>query len=448
MSNQEENLIDVNHGTQLHKVHGDQKVFEQELENVFGRSWLFLTHESIIPNHGDYVVTKMGTDEVIVSRQENGDVKAFLNVCRHRGAQLCPHEAGNAKGFVCSYHGWGYGNTGELQSVPFDKEVYGGLLDKCKNSLHEVAKVENYNGFIYGCFDENSPSFSDYLGDLKWFLDPYFEHSGGLELIGPPARCLIRANWKCPAENFVGDAYHVGWTHASALRTGESVFTPLAGNSTPPTEGLGLQVTSKFGSGLGVLWDAYAGIHDSSLINDMMQWATIKEQQLAEKIGVDRARIYRSHLNTTIFPNNSFLTGSGVFKTWQPIDKDTTEVFTWTMVEKDMPEELKQRIAMSVQRTFGVAGYWESDDNDNMESETYMTKGFQARNKNLNAQMGIGNDVYNGKYPGVVSESAIGETSYRGYYRAYSAFINANSWHEIEDKSSNWADILTNAKTK
>ena len=118
------------------------------------------------------------------------------------------------------------------------------------------------------------------------------------------------------------------------------------------------------------------------------------------------------------------------------------------MVEKDMPEELKQRIAISVQRTFGVAGYWESDDNDNMESETHMTKGFQTKNKQLNAQMGIGNDVYNGEYPGVVGESAIGETSYRGYYRAYGAIVNSNSWNEIEDKSSNWADILINAKTK
>lgn len=436
-------LVDVTHGTQLHKIHGDKEIFEQELENIFGRAWLFLTHESLIPNYGDYNVAKMGTDEVIVSRQKDGSIKAFLNVCRHRGAQLCPNEAGNSRGFVCSYHGWGYGADGSLQSLPFEKELYQGKIDKCKNSLHMVAKVESYHGFIYGCFDPAAPSLSDYLGDLKWYLDPYMEFSGGLELIGPPARCLINANWKCPSENFVGDAYHVGWTHASALRSGGSVFTPMAGNAMLPPEGAGMQMTTKYGSGLGVLWDGYAGVHGVDLVQDLMAWAITKEKLLAEKIGAERARIYRSHLNGTVFPNNSFLTGSGVFKTWQPRDEKTTEVFTWAMVEKDMPEELKQRIAISVQRTFGVTGYWESDDNDNMESETHMTQGHQARKQILNSQLGLGSDVLTDKYPGVVGQSAIGETSYRGYYRAYQAMMSSADWSGVEDKSTDWVSELT-----
>jgi naphthalene 1,2-dioxygenase subunit alpha len=150
-------------------------------------------------------------------------------------------------------------------------------------------------------------------------------------------------------------------------------------------------------------------------------------------------------LNGTIFPNNSFLTGSGVFKVWQPHSPTKTEVYTWAMVEKDMPAELKDKIAKSVQRTFGIAGYWESEDNDNMESETHMAAGSQARKHQLNAQMGLGGDFQDPDYPGVLGESAIGETSYRGYYRFYNDLMKSNNWDEINSKSSNWIpDLLGN----
>lgn len=441
----EDKLINIAQGKQRHEMHASEAIFEQEMDKVFGRCWLFLTHESLIPNFGDYVVTRMGTDEVIVSRQRDGSIKAFLNTCRHRGAQLCPNEAGNARGFVCAYHGWAYGSNGDLQSVPFDEQLYDGLLDKCKNSLHEVAKIDSFYGFIYGCFDQDAPSLSDYLGDVKWYLEPYMDLSGGVELIGPPGRCLIAANWKTPSENFVGDAYHVGWTHSSALRSGGSIFSPLAGNSVLPPEGAGLQITSKHGSGLGVLWDAYAGVHDGELANELMAFGLAKEQRLIKEIGAERARIYRSHLNGTIFPNNSFLTCSGIFKAWQPRSANSTEVFSWVMVEKDMPRDLKEAFTKSVHRTFGVAGYWESDDNDNMESETYMAKGHQAKKKMLNSQMGISGDRIDPVLPGVVGKSAIGETSYRGYYRFYGDLMNSDSWAEVSAKGDNWQDQLIKA---
>lgn len=439
-----QNLVSEAGLTQKHLIHGDKELFQHEMKTIFARNWLFLTHDSLIPSPGDYVTAKMGVDEVIVSRQNDGSVRAFLNVCRHRGKTLVHAEAGNAKGFVCSYHGWGFGSNGELQSVPFEKELYGDAIKKKCLGLKEVPRIESFHGFIYGCFDAEAPPLIDYLGDAAWYLEPIFKHSGGLELVGPPGKVVIKANWKAPAENFVGDAYHVGWTHASSLRSGQSIFTPLAGNAMLPPEGAGLQMTSKYGSGMGVLWDAYSGVHSADLVPEMMAFGGAKQEKLAKEIGDVRARIYRSHLNCTVFPNNSILTCSGVFKVWNPIDENTTEVWTYAIVEKDMPEDLKRRLADAVQRTFGPAGFWESDDNDNMETESQNAKKYQSSNSDLIANLGFGKDVYGDEcYPGVVGKSAIGETSYRGFYRAYQAHISSSNWAEFENTSRNWHTELT-----
>nr|AGH09221.1 3NT oxygenase alpha subunit [Diaphorobacter sp. DS1] len=439
-----QNLVSEAGLTQKHLIHGDKELFQHEMKTIFARNWLFLTHDSLIPSPGDYVTAKMGLDEVIVSRQNDGSVRAFLNVCRHRGKTIVHAEAGNAKGFVCNYHGWGYGTNGELQSVPFEKELYGDAIKKKCLGLKEVPRIESFHGFIYGCFDAEAPPLIDYLGDAAWYMEPTFKHSGGLELVGPPGKVVVKANWKTFAENFVGDIYHVGWTHASILRVGQSVFTPLAGNAMLPPEGSGLQMTSKYGSGMSLMWDYYAGNHSADLVPDLMAFGGAKQEKLAKEIGDVRARIYRSILNGTVFPNNSFLTGSAAFKVWNPIDENTTEVWTYAFVEKDMPEDLKRRLADAVQRTVGPGGYWESDDNDNMETLSQNAKKYQSSNSDLIASLGFGKDVYGDEcYPGVVGPSGASETSYRGFYRAYQAHISSSNWAEFENTSRNWHTELT-----
>ncbi len=105
-------------------------------------------HEDMVRNPGDYVTTYMGEVPVIVVRDRGGSVRVLVNKCRHRGNQVCLFDRGNVRGFTCSYHGWGYGIDGRLLSVPGEKELYHGALEKEKWGLEE-AVVVNFHGLIF-----------------------------------------------------------------------------------------------------------------------------------------------------------------------------------------------------------------------------------------------------------------------------------------------------------
>ena len=111
-------LIDLEHGEISREIFVNKDIYEQEQEQIFARSWLFLGHESQIPNPGDFFVSCMGEESVILTRDDRGQVHAFLNTCRHRGMKVCRHDVGNTRVFTCPYHGWSYGTDGELVGVP------------------------------------------------------------------------------------------------------------------------------------------------------------------------------------------------------------------------------------------------------------------------------------------------------------------------------------------
>jgi phenylpropionate dioxygenase-like ring-hydroxylating dioxygenase large terminal subunit len=119
-------LDDVREGMIPAHLYSDPEIFRLEQERLFGRAWMFLAHESEIPEPGDYVVRRIVNDSFIVVRDEGGSVRVLFNMCLHRGMQVCRSERGNTSHFRCPYHAWTYKNSGELVGVPFHSDAYGG----------------------------------------------------------------------------------------------------------------------------------------------------------------------------------------------------------------------------------------------------------------------------------------------------------------------------------
>jgi len=129
--------------------------FEREQELIFSRQWLYAGHESEIREAGDFVTREVGDESVIVMRDESGEIHALFNVCRHRGARICPESSGSAKRLVCPYHRWTYGLDGRLLGAPAMPDTF----ERTKYPLHR-AHACSWNGLVFVNLSIDRPSSS------------------------------------------------------------------------------------------------------------------------------------------------------------------------------------------------------------------------------------------------------------------------------------------------
>jgi len=200
------------------EITNDRDLYRLELRRIFAHAWIYLGHTSELREAGDYVRRYIGEDPFILTRDEHGELHAFLDSCMHRGAQFCTAEKGNTSHFRCPYHGWTYKNDGTLQGMPHMNEAYQDLNED-KIRLEE-AHLDTYKGLIFGRIADEGPTLEEYLGDFTWYLDLLFDTTEeGLTVVGDPHRWEADHDWKTSADNFSGDSYHVLTTHQAGLET-------------------------------------------------------------------------------------------------------------------------------------------------------------------------------------------------------------------------------------
>ena len=175
--NKKHQVIDLDTGQLDRSIFVDPDVYAEEQEKVFGRAWLMIGHESLVPKPNDFFHTYMGEDPVILNRDSGGKLHAFLNMCRHRGNRIVRTDLGNSRNFACAYHGWTYSSDGRLEYLPGEEEAYYGALDRECLGLIE-ARTDTYAGIVFATWDTSGPTLEEYLGDARWCLDVFLQPAG------------------------------------------------------------------------------------------------------------------------------------------------------------------------------------------------------------------------------------------------------------------------------
>jgi len=197
-------------------VYNHPELTRLEIERVLLPSWQIVCHVNSIPRAGDYETFDLGPESVLVLRDRDGSIKAFHNVCRHRGARLLDG-AGNCPATItCPYHGWSYRHDGSLIGVPVRDSFPG--LQRAEHGLRAV-RVDTAFGFVFVCLAGDPPPVAQIWGKLAEELAPY--RCEEMVPLAPISSEVWNVDWKIAMDNYL-ESYHVPIGHPGLYR----MFTP------------------------------------------------------------------------------------------------------------------------------------------------------------------------------------------------------------------------------
>ncbi|MGW4096451.1 aromatic ring-hydroxylating oxygenase subunit alpha [Mycobacterium sp. NPDC004974] len=434
-------LVVRERGLVSREVFVDDDIFKRELKHIFTRAWLFVAHEDQIRNKGDYVVSRMGTDSVIVSRDMEDDVHVLLNTCTHRGMKLCRYDMGNTRNFTCPYHGWSYSidgrlveRPGDLVGVPGFSTYYHGELDKKAWGLVPVPRVAVYKGTVWASWDPQAPDLLDYLGDMRLYLDYALDGRDGTEgnneMIGGILKWRVPCNWKFAPENFIGDNYH-DVSHRSVDLVG---IGPSGGRGRRDDEPENVTTLGFPGLGHGVIGEPpyysepeYAGGWDND--PEVAEYYRRCHERRVERFG-DSPRV--SMTVGTIFPNMSFHGRQPrTIAVFHPISPTEMEMWRIFLVDRDAPQKVKDTARHYYLRYSGPGGLTESDDMENWTYASQSSLGTVSRTLYFNYEMGLGHAKPIDGLDGAVDNGEFTEENARIFYNRWADFMKADSWEEL-----------------
>jgi 3-phenylpropionate/trans-cinnamate dioxygenase alpha subunit len=366
----------------------------------------------------------------------------MLNTCAHRGNAVCRAEEGNAKSFLCTYHGWSYGIDGTLKGVPGFKDFYTDELDKSRHGLPQVAQVDSYKGFVFGTHDPTAPSLPEYLGATGRLGVDLIAERGDMIVLPGIQKFVIDCNWKFAVDNLF-DWYHPQVTHASAFQPGV-LGAGLASNGQREIDmsDVVMDTGSRLSPSLGaisgtrfeqvVLIDRFGhgigGPTAESPGNVEMDktWRTPAEVKDAlGPVGVNVAG------HPSIFPSTWITSAPVQLSLRIPRDPTHTEIWWFSFADRNLPPEMQEFIATIASRVFGPAGVLEQDDGENWAQATAQTRGSASRRVKHLVNMGVGRGEVIHEHGVHRIEGLTSEHGQRWTYHAWAQWMKGLDWGQL-----------------
>lgn len=336
------------------RVYTDPAIFDLEMRNIFEATWIYVGHESQVPNHGDYATTTIGRQPVVMIRHSDGTVRVLYNRCGHRGAMVVPEGCGHSKLLRCAYHGWIFQTDGTLRTVPLEKGYEGSCFGRGNPdaNMPAVPHVGIHRGFVFACLVDDAPDFQSWLSGAGSSIDNMADRApdGELEATGGVLRYMHKCNWKFFVEN-LNDLMHPMVAHMSSSGTARRVATKHfpEGEKVPSAieilgpftsnyeffETMGVQAFPNGHSFSGGKTSIHAKYSEIDAYNAAMD-AAYGPERAREIFSINRH-------NTVVYPSMTLKGPIQTVRVVKPIAVDRTLVESWTFRLKGAPDELLER---------------------------------------------------------------------------------------------------------
>jgi p-cumate 2,3-dioxygenase alpha subunit len=345
----------------------DPDILEAERAQIFDKCWLYLGHSSEIPKPGDFVTRQVGGRTILFARDAKGTLRAMLNTCPHRGAQVCREKHGNAKSFQCFYHGWVFGLDGALRSQPGESSYAPDFKERSTSNMQQVARFECYRDFNFICFDRNAASLDEYLGAVKEYIDVIADQAEtGMTIVGGTQEYSMRANWKLLTENSI-DGYHALTTHATYF---DYLKATNGGLAPVPLDG----AAHDLGNGHAVL--EYKAPWGRPVAQWIPMWGEDGKREidriyqgLVQRYGEERAkRIALYNRNLFVFPNlvvNDIM--AVTVRTYYPLAPDFMNISAWALAPREETDWARKYRLYNFLEFLGPGGFATPDDVEALE---------------------------------------------------------------------------------
>ncbi len=379
-------------------IYTDPNIYELEMDRIFSRVWMYIGHESQVPNPGDFFSTRIGREPIVLSRHIDGSIKVIFNRCGHRGAKVLNVECGNSRVYTCMYHGWSFHPDGSLAGVPMRRDFPKDTLCDPQLGMVQLPRVQTYRGFVFASLNADVGPLLDFLGEARLGIDELVDRSpvGEIEFWAGCHRYEYKGNWKLQFEN-MADTYHPAATHASTVGPDGRQFkrrSGATGGSSPFYAPNGEAIVSQ----TGVRGFRNGHTSEASIFREEQSGGIWDEYRamLVESYGEERTReiLKNRRHSMSVFPSVDVLIAQTAVRVIRPISVDRTEVLVYPVRLKGAPAKISTEIVRYLNMTHSASSFVQSDDLEAFERSQI---GFHASGTDwILVARGLGQDVDEG----------------------------------------------------